>query len=506
MSTGAFKTKSNFDSKSNTNNNSISESSNGKGKGKNSGSINGISSLWQLYRREMSVNVFGFILEFDLEVGDKNLESSSEIQVALESLVQTELWVEGVLNGLAKHLFVLLGFKGTISITEEVTLKKQRVVNLLLQLLLIFTGQTSNQESVSFYTNPFLVIKTILIHSKTVDVQEVEKWSKYTICINAFDCIYSYAKMVYPNSIAIELIKLLECIYKISLSNKSKNAAKSDINEESTMIIERKLGKISKHLLQCADSDFKIAEMEYLLGLYIDYGNSESHVVLSDLVSLTLHEYMNMNEDNKNYFPSLDSKSISMFFKCTMTGLTRQFLKQGSKQSETKTDKLLPLCKIFHSIMLEARSLSSYKDVLLTSMRQGLIIVDVFSKKIIPNLEPIFLVYKDEIIQILFHLQKATRTMQIICGYSKVLKDLKITKLVPTVRRTLEAILFKVKALLKNNNCISAFEIGSLRHRNIQGEIISSQIPELRPKESKRRKIENDDTEASDISESEITE
>jgi len=40
----------------------------------------------------------------------------------------------------------------------------------------------------------------------------------------------------------------------------------------------------------------------------------------------------------------------------------------------------------------------------------------------------------------------------------------------------LEALLFEVKIMLDDNECLNAFWIGNLRHRNIAGNFVSSQF------------------------------
>jgi fanconi anemia group D2 protein len=80
-----------------------------------------------------------------------------------------------------------------------------------------------------------------------------------------------------------------------------------------------------------------------------------------------------------------------------------------------------------------------------------------------------------------------------MCGHTKVIKDVRLTASVPAIKKTMEQLLFQVKAMLDANNCLSAFSIGkvrtillafhaycslgNLKHRALTGEEISSQIP-----------------------------
>jgi len=48
-----------------------------------------------------------------------------------------------------------------------------------------------------------------------------------------------------------------------------------------------------------------------------------------------------------------------------------------------------------------------------------------------------------------------------MCGHSKVTKDLSLTAHVPALKKTMEALIFRVKAMLEANRCLSAFWIGA---------------------------------------------
>ncbi|PVV01099.1 hypothetical protein BB560_004497, partial [Smittium megazygosporum] len=207
------------------------------------------------------------------------------------------------------------------------------------------------------------------------------------------------------------------------------------------------------------------SDLEFLIELYVENYESHPYTVLDELINFSILSFTENDVSSEHFFASLTDKTLPVFFKSIACGLSRQFVKLGKQTSSVIIEEMLPLSKALHSLMIEARNLSKYKNVLVFSLRQGLVIIDTVTKRIIPTLEPIFLIYKDDILKALFHLQKSTRTMQIICGHSKAVRDLKMSKLVPTVRRSLESIVLRVKELLKNNNCISAFEIGSLRHR-----------------------------------------
>ncbi len=48
--------------------------------------------------------------------------------------------------------------------------------------------------------------------------------------------------------------------------------------------------------------------------------------------------------------------------------------------------------------------------------------------------------------------------------------------LVPAVKRSLEVFLFAVKSVLQKHGALAAFWVGNLKHRNLEGQIVSSQL------------------------------
>jgi hypothetical protein len=84
-------------------------------------------------------------------------------------------------------------------------------------------------------------------------------------------------------------------------------------------------------------------------------------------------------------------------------------------------------------------------------------------------------------------LQSGTRILQNIASHSKVTKDNVLTANVPLLKKSLEMLLSEVKIMLDGNGCLNAFWIGNLKHRDISGEEVGSQMPiEIK----KKRKID----------------
>lgn len=73
-------------------------------------------------------------------------------------------------------------------------------------------------------------------------------------------------------------------------------------------------------------------------------------------------------------------------------------------------------------------------------------------------------------------LQKATRTIQTICAEAKGYKRTMITSKIPATKRSLERFVFQVKALLHNCSTEDTFVIGNLKHKDLHGHVVSSQV------------------------------
>lgn len=116
-----------------------------------------------------------------------------------------------------------------------------------------------------------------------------------------------------------------------------------------------------------------------------------------------------------------------------------------------------------------------HQNLLGPVMRAGRTLVDLFLKICLPFLREHFKEHRSTVIQICKMHQKPTRLLQTLCAHSKFILDTSLTSLVPPLRRSLELLLYRVKEVLQVNNAKHAFQLGNLKHRDINGEVLSSQ-------------------------------
>mmetsp|Transcript_19793 Transcript_19793/g.78845 ORF Transcript_19793/g.78845 Transcript_19793/m.78845 type:complete len:910 (-) Transcript_19793:1363-4092(-) len=112
-------------------------------------------------------------------------------------------------------------------------------------------------------------------------------------------------------------------------------------------------------------------------------------------------------------------------------------------------------------------------------MKCGRTVAQAFSGKMIPCLRERLNTHRQESLQLIKDFQRSTRVLQHICAHVKAQKSSKQTPLVPSLKRALETVVFSVKGLLESTDASSAFWMGNLKHRNLQGDVVASQAYHL---------------------------
>ncbi|ORX54486.1 hypothetical protein DM01DRAFT_23463 [Hesseltinella vesiculosa] len=104
--------------------------------------------------------------------------------------------------------------------------------------------------------------------------------------------------------------------------------------------------------------------------------------------------------------------------------------------------------------------------------------IEQFTRHSIPFFTKIFKAHKNDIVAIFRTFQMATRMLQTICSHVKVIKDIQLASYVPPLKKAMEIVIYQVKILLSENNApADVFFLGALKHRDLSGAPVSSQIP-----------------------------
>ena len=75
-------------------------------------------------------------------------------------------------------------------------------------------------------------------------------------------------------------------------------------------------------------------------------------------------------------------------------------------------------------------------------------------------------------------IQKSTRQLQYLCGHAKDTKDRTMAKEIPGIKRNLELMIFRMKALASKKGYLNLFKVANLKHRRLDGTEIAVQEEE----------------------------
>merc|ERR1711936_300121 len=70
------------------------------------------------------------------------------------------------------------------------------------------------------------------------------------------------------------------------------------------------------------------------------------------------------------------------------------------------------------------------------------------------------------------------RYLQNICGHAKIAQDVALSAKVPLLKKSLDSLIVTAKAMLAANNCLDAFELGTLKNKDLKGHEIQTQLPD----------------------------
>ncbi|XP_020599802.1 Fanconi anemia group D2 protein homolog isoform X2 [Phalaenopsis equestris] len=176
--------------------------------------------------------------------------------------------------------------------------------------------------------------------------------------------------------------------------------------------------------------------------------------------------YRVLHEENINVLSKLVKEVKMMHGKTTQREAAEKMLLK-IQQSVHVVVSLVSLCKIHDKVAMHAMA-----------VKYGGKFVDLFLKAF-DFLQAQFQSHYELIIQMFKEFQKATRVIQALCSEAKGSKRTMVTSKVPATKRSLEKFLFHVKALLHNNSSSGCtFWMGNLKHKDLQGQVVSSQLYE----------------------------
>ncbi|XP_076295821.1 fancd2 isoform X1 [Lasioglossum baleicum] len=182
-------------------------------------------------------------------------------------------------------------------------------------------------------------------------------------------------------------------------------------------------------------------------------------------------------QDCLSKIPSIKRSNFHSFFKKIFDGLingVKIALPSADRdpkrievwdEAASNIQKLVQICKTLTT-----------KNNVLIFLKHMPILLRYFLNLGMPILEHNLKYQTDDVTKILKMIQGGTRYLHTICCDSVEKKDLTLTKYVPAAKSILERLLYSVKGMLVLNNSPTAFWMGNLINKNLEGQEILSQV------------------------------
>ncbi|KAK4518683.1 uncharacterized protein ATC70_008905 [Mucor velutinosus] len=203
----------------------------------------------------------------------------------------------------------------------------------------------------------------------------------------------------------------------------------------------------------------------------------EPLALLSTVVNTELSKYE--QEGILENYPLLKSDTVNQHYQAIFSQTVKAFelLKDTDQEAELVLMQTAHIVKIFERLTKYVKEKEN-RALIGVLLKTGRLYIDQFTKHTIPFFTSTFKDHTHSILAIFKDFQASTRLLQIICSHVKVLKDVSHSAYVPPLKKALEIVIYQVKMLLIENRVPqSAFFMGALKHRDIKGDEVSSQIP-----------------------------
>ncbi|KAH8382936.1 hypothetical protein KR009_005875 [Drosophila setifemur] len=348
----------------------------------------------------------------------------------------------------------------------------------------------------------FLLFK-VLINSFLESLYKLhpqDQWKRYEkktipqLATLAFEYFLKYEKSVLNLSTAVQLHRLLCSLLKVSSNQNNASQPICQQFEETRLLCDKLLRRKWFHYSGTLD---KGAQCNiYLDELVKGFLKNSTYKGQNELLGELLKECSILNTKDKalSSFPNFKKANFPLLFRGLCEVLIHSLSAQLSVNNEG--DRL----KLWESTVGLLNGLLSVVQLVEQPRNFGLFLKhsQLFLKLLLQHgmsaLESIVRDDPERLTNFLRELQKVTRFLHQLCCHSKSIKNTAIISYIPTLRETIETLVFRVKALLAANNCHSAFHMGNMINRDLHGDSIRTPVGSFGGEENSDEEIPADDT------------
>ncbi|KAF9082104.1 Fanconi anemia group D2 protein [Mortierella sp. AD031] len=237
----------------------------------------------------------------------------------------------------------------------------------------------------------------------------------------------------------------------------------------------------------------KSDRLAYVLSQQIGKSNMRLEMI-NEYITSVLPTFLSEEEGRSELHPMLTTQTFTTYTKVLhvqLAGLASEFLEEQFDSTELAFAHISDLSLCFQKLAAFVKS-NDKREVLAVTLKHSKVFMEQFIKRVLPFMGVHFRGHQDTVARIFKnHLQAATRSLQNVCGHAKASREQSLTAMVPAIKKTMESLIFEVKLMLENNDASAAFWLGNLKHRNLAGEEISSQLPVISEDEHHDDEIES---------------
>ncbi|MCP9260760.1 BMA-FCD-2, isoform c [Dirofilaria immitis] len=307
----------------------------------------------------------------------------------------------------------------------------------------------------------------------------------------------SISEVVPTLNCAVSLLQLLSCDF-IDTRQKSKIGKCLELSKIITCILKKEwfdteerrvkgaslnqaVANILRIYLSFREQTERLSAIQWMLANKISELVPEEERRRSKISSLEPCHDKDLNEVEGSPFICFSRSTFASVYKvlfCSLNETIKNVLPlQAVEKGKLQQDKCFALWKIaassFCLLTLLIRELRN-ASVLLTAAREGCLFLQTFVVKssfmYLLSEESRFAKYGAEANAVLKTVQIGNRSLQNMSAHAKSTKSASLLKLLPRLRATSEQFIRTVHQLMIGVDCDSAFQIGLLKSRNLDGE------------------------------------
>uniref|UniRef100_A0A6P4EZY6 Fanconi anemia group D2 protein n=1 Tax=Drosophila rhopaloa TaxID=1041015 RepID=A0A6P4EZY6_DRORH len=339
-----------------------------------------------------------------------------------------------------------------------------------------------------------------LLHKSLFKLHPKEQWKSYKqktvpqLATLTFEYFLKYEKSVLSLSTAVQLHRLLRSLLTVGSlevdASQPRYQQGDDLRSLCGKLLRRKWFHYSGTLDKGGQCNIYLDEL--VKGFLKKSTCKSQSELLSDLVKQC--SILNTKDKALNSFPNFKKANFPLLFRGLCEVLIHSL--SGQISVDSHGDKL----KLWESTVDLLNGLLNIVQLVEQPRNFGLFLKHslLFLKLLLQHgmraLESIVRDDPERLTRFLHELQKVTRFLHQLCCHSKSIKNTAIISYIPSLRETIETLVFRVKALLAANNCHSAFHMGNMINRDLHGDSIITPVGSFAGEANSDEELPGDDT------------